>query len=192
MAIILKSIQKRFDSRVVLNNLSFTFGNTGLYALSGKSGAGKTTLLRILAGLESHDAGTVQIEGHVAVSFQEYRLLPNLSVLDNILLVLYKKPSDQDRARALAMLERLSLLSYAHHLPSELSGGMKQRVSLARAFLSDAPILLLDEPFKELDPTLCAEVLAIMRQEARSRLVIFTAHDDSVASAIGATVISIV
>lgn len=191
MALILKSIQKKFDDHVVLNNLSFTFENTGLYTLVGKSGSGKTTLLRILAGLESPDTGAVEIDGHVAVSFQEYRLLPNLTVLDNILLVLHKKPSEDDRASALAMLDRLSLRSWSDRFPSELSGGMKQRVSLARALLSNAPILLLDEPIKELDPDLAKEVCAILCEEAAHRLVIFTAHDENLPHSLGARIINV-
>ncbi len=192
MSITITKIKKQFGDRVVLNDFSYTFLKHGAYALVGNSGSGKTTLLRLLAGLESPDAGALKVEGDVAVSFQEYRLLDNLTVLDNLLLVLYKKPTEKDRKAALLLLERLSLLPYAASYPQELSGGMKQRVSLARAFLSDAPILLLDEPIKELDSALADEVISIMREEAKIRLVVFTAHDASLPTAVGANIIEII
>lgn len=191
MSVAITKIKKQFADRVVLNDLSYTFSDRGAYALVGNSGSGKTTLLRLLAGLESPDEGTLTVEGSVAVCFQEYRLLDNLSVLDNLLLVLYKKPTEKERQAALSLLERLSLCSYAHSYPHELSGGMKQRVSLARAFLSNAPILLLDEPIKELDSTLAGEVISIIREEAERRLVIFTAHDVSLPMAVGANILEI-
>ncbi|KAA1047022.1 ABC transporter ATP-binding protein [Pseudocitrobacter sp. 73] len=130
-------------------------------AIVGPSGCGKTTLLRILAGLEQPDAGEVVIDGRAvqgmsrerAVIFQEPRLLPWLSVLDNVSFSLdvQGKSKAQARLRAQQSIELVGLSQYENALPGQLSGGMAQRVGIARALAIDPEILLLDEPLGALD-----------------------------------------
>ncbi|MBI1860626.1 MAG: ABC transporter ATP-binding protein [Deltaproteobacteria bacterium] len=156
IAIQLENIGKAFPKTgTVLNAVSLKVEKGAFWSLLGPSGSGKTTLLRILSGLEESDSGTRQLnesgEGDVAFVFQEPALLPWLTVEENIRLPgeLLRKPftsSDVDRVIAL-----VGLGAARGHLPSELSGGMKMRVSLARALATLPQYLFLDEPFAALD-----------------------------------------
>ncbi|MEQ8921491.1 MAG: ABC transporter ATP-binding protein [Marinovum algicola] len=137
-------------------------------SLLGPSGCGKTTLLRIIAGLETPTAGGVQVRGRsvwdgrtrstaatrpVSMMFQEPRLFPWFSVLDNVALPLRIAKMDRKtrRDRAARICETVGLKDFLHHRPTALSGGMRQRASLARALVTDPQVLLLDEPFGALD-----------------------------------------
>lgn len=177
MSVYLNNVTKAFDGRTVLEGVSFDFPEHGAVAVIGKSGSGKTTLLRIIAGLDRTYRGKAVTEGAVAVSFQEYRLFPALNALENVLLAVKGNPTDGQKKRAEELLMQLGFCAEdMKKTPDGLSGGMKQRVSLARAFMSDAPTVILDEPTKELDEALAAVVRNLIQNEARSRLVIFTAH----------------
>ncbi len=191
MSITVHNLHKAFDGHVVLNGFSYAFPDTGLFALIGKSGEGKTTLLRILSGLTRADSGDIQGVAAVSVAFQEHRLIDHLTARQNISLVLFADHKAREKEVA-DMLTYLGLDEDAQRrLPSALSGGMKQRVSLCRAFLHDAPILLLDEPLKELDPALADRVLERIRYESSRRLVILTAHSIQDAARYGAVPISL-
>jgi len=190
----LKSIKKAFGDKVVLDGFSYTFDERGLYVIVGDSGVGKTTLLRIICGLDKNFDGEMIGGGHESSSFcfQEYRLIPWLTALDNVLVAAYDKPTDEDVTEAKKMLTRLKITDGDYILlPSSLSGGMKQRVSFVRAILKDAPILLLDEPTKEVD----AELAEIMREliiaESKKRTVIVVTHKSEDIDALGGTVIRI-
>ena len=151
----LRDVSKSYDGRHVIRQLSFRFPEKGLVLLMGPSGCGKTTLLRLLAGLEKPDSGTVLRKGSVSFCFQEYRLFPQLTAIDNVRLLAWRKPDAACTARASAMLTALGLTEAQQGLrPDALSGGMRQRVSLARALCGDASLILLDEPLKELDAVL--------------------------------------
>lgn len=181
-----------FDGKTVLDSISFALPDRGLYAVVGRSGEGKTTLLRVIASLEAPTAGTVEGNERVAFMFQEYRLFEHLTAIDNITMLLHQRPRDGEAA-ARALLSRLGLTEQEQRLyPRQLSGGMKQRVSLARAVLADAPVLLLDEPFKELDGVLRDAVAELLREEATRRLVLFSAHSEEEARALGAIPLSLV
>jgi NitT/TauT family transport system ATP-binding protein len=144
-----------------LHEVSFTMGQGELVAVIGPSGCGKSTLLRIIAGLESPDTGSVRIGGRSAseltaehrlgVAFQDHALLPWLTVAQNIALPyrLAGRAVDQERVEKLATL--VGLRDFAASRPRELSGGMRQRVSIARAIALEPELLLLDEPFAALD-----------------------------------------
>ena len=127
--------------------------------LIGGSGCGKSTVLRLIAGLEAASTGTVSIDGRVidgpskevGVVFQEPRLMPWLSVADNVAFGLSHLTNDRSDEVTLASLERVGLAGFADALPKELSGGMAQRVALARALVAAPQVLLLDEPFSALD-----------------------------------------
>ena len=177
--IVLEHVSKSFGRQSVLTDFSYRFESRGLYRLIGKSGIGKTTLLRIIAGLEKPDGGTVHVSGDLSYLFQDRRLFDSLTALENVALVASKgMPKSEKRTRASDLLCALGIeqADQMKRIP-ELSGGMQQRVAIARALFFPAPILLLDEPTKELD----AENRAILREmislQARDRLVIISGHE---------------
>ena len=192
MNLSIKNITKAFGEKKIFDGFSYDFSDRGIYAVCGESGTGKTTLLRIISGLDKNFSGTVEGGGlkNVSVSFQEYRLFPALSALDNVIV-----PNDTNETANKNAVEILLRLGFEkdelQKLPHELSGGMKQRVSLARALLKKAPILLLDEPTKELDSALREEVYNVILDEAKRRLVIIVTHHAEDVERLGATKIFI-
>lgn len=180
MSLEIRSLTKRFDEKCVLDSFSYSFEDKGLYVIAGESGIGKTTLLRIIAGLDKDYVGEVIGGGigQVSVAFQEHRLFPTVSALENAVISIYKEKNKADFDKAKELLKLLGIGESEFHLrPSQLSGGMKQRVSIARAILFDAPILLLDEPTKELDKANADAVLELVASESRRRLVIMVSHE---------------
>ena len=180
-ALTLSKLTKHFESKELFCDLSFTFSKSGLFLLLGESGSGKTTLLRMIAGLDTDYTGS--IEGgespNVSMAFQEHRLLPVLTALGNVTEALRPLKIDKKEAEARAKDALLSLGFPEKDFktrPAALSGGMRQRVSLARAFAVDRPILLLDEPEKELDAALRDRLYAAIETARKSRLVIITTH----------------
>ena len=189
MSLLIKNLKKTFGDKIVFSDFSYEFPDKGLYLIKGDSGAGKTTLLRIISGLDTAYSGDVLGGGipQVSYAFQEYRLFPTLTATENV-LISSKTENESDVEKAKSFLSRLGFSSQDMNLyPSELSGGMKQRVSLARAFFSESKILLLDEPTKELDPTLCSVVLNMIAEEAIKRLVIMVSHIEADEEQISAT-----
>ena len=177
MSLQLKNLSKAFGERSVLNGFSYEFKETGLYFVVGESGVGKTTLLRIIAGLDSDYGGEVENGGISACSFmfQEYRLFPALNALKNA--AISDKSGSTEKAAELLM--RLGFKDEdLKKRPAELSGGMKQRVAFVRAVLKDCPVLILDEPTKELDADTVRVMLDVIREQAQHRLVITVTHDD--------------
>ena len=135
--------------------------------------------MRIIAGLDKDFSGEILGVGRENISFvfQEYRLFPTLSALQNITEILYEKPTDNEVVKAKEMLYSLGFSEAEIHLtPDKLSGGMKQRVSLVRAFLRKTPILLLDEPTKELDEKIRETLYDMINEEGKKRLVIIVSH----------------
>ena len=176
MPLIIKNLNKSFESKKIFDNFSYSFAENGIYVLVGASGRGKTTLLRIIAGLDKDYAGELITEP-VAYSFQEYRLFPVLTALENLTSILWERPTMDQIQSAKNLLAFFAFTDEDMQLyPNALSGGMKQRVSLCRALLSDRKILLLDEPFKELDDALREKLRSILAKEAKTRLIILTAH----------------
>ena len=180
MSLEIKNLTKRFGKKTIISEFSYHFSEKGLYILRGKSGIGKTTLLRIIAGLDKDYSGEI-IEGgigRISFAFQEYRLFPQLSALENVMIA-SKDDSDANKSIAKDLLSQLGFsFEEMSLLPSELSGGMKQRVSLARAFMKNAPVILLDEPTKELDAVLCRQVCEMIKKIADDKLVILVTHRD--------------
>ena len=119
----------------VLKGVNFSVMQGEKVAIVGRSGAGKSTLLNILGGLEKPSSGTVTRPKRIGFVFQQYHLMPELTVLENVLLptMAHARTSESDRARALSLLERVGLSARLNHLPGELSGGEQQRVAVARA-----------------------------------------------------------
>ncbi|MET7473754.1 ABC transporter ATP-binding protein [Streptomyces sp. NPDC005648] len=143
-----EQVVRRFGDRVVLDRLDLTIGAEELVVLLGPSGCGKSTLLRLLAGLDRPDGGRVEVPAKRAIVFQADRLLPWQRVLRNVTLGLHGPDADR---RALDVLAEVGLADREKAWPKELSGGEAQRVSLARALVSEPELVLLDEPFAALD-----------------------------------------
>lgn len=177
---------KRFGARVVLKGAHIAVPPGRVAVLHGPSGIGKSTLLRIIAGLESPEAGTVHLDGRtvcapgvyvpprergIGMVFQDFALWPHLRVEQHLAFVLGAQgvPPGKQTARIEAMLSLCGLLEKRRALPLALSGGEQQRVAIARAFVGAPRLLLLDEPFAHLDAalreTLFAEVLRRVRED---------------------------
>ena len=189
MGLIIRNLSKKFDEKTIFENFSYEFAENGLYAVSGESGKGKTTLLRMISGLDNDFKGEIVGGGfkNVSLAFQEYRLFPFLSALENL-----TEATGVSEAEASALLLKLGFYENDVRLrPRELSGGMKQRVSLARAFLKPSPILLLDEPTKELDADLKSSLYELIKKESEKRLVIFVSHSKEDIEALSPTLIKI-
>ena len=166
----LSQITHDFDDLRAVDDVSLEVMPGEVVCLLGPSGCGKSTLLRLAAGLETLQAGSVQIEGrtvarpgqrqvppeqrNLGLMFQDSALFPHLKVIDNITFGLDRVPPSERRQRALAMLENLGLADYADSYPHLLSGGQQQRVALARALAPEPGLMLLDEPFSALDARL--------------------------------------
>ena len=154
-----RSLRKSFGDRVVLEGVDLDIRCGEIVCLIGPSGSGKSTLLRIIAGLDRADEGTVSIETpaggrpRVAYVFQDAHLLPWRNVLRNVALPLelQRAPRGGRLDRARAAIEQVGLAEAVRRYPAQLSGGMRMRVSLARALVTDPELLLLDEPFAALD-----------------------------------------
>jgi sulfonate transport system ATP-binding protein len=156
----IQHLSKRFGAFEALGPLSFTINAERIVSVIGPSGCGKSTLLRLLAGLEAPTHGRALLDGEVitaphrriSVAFQEPRLMPWLTVADNVALAVWDLPTAAREQAVAAALAKVSLSSFAKALPKHLSGGMAQRVGLARALVGQPRLLLLDEPFSALDP----------------------------------------
>ncbi len=186
-----------------LDGVDLTLARGELVAIMGPSGSGKSTLLHIVGALESPTAGSVTIAGrrldgtsdreltrlrrnHIGFVFQFFNLLPSLSALENVLLpaLIARDLSQARRDRALKLLDRVGLHDRSHHLPSELSGGEQQRVSIARALLLTPELLLADEPTGNLDSRAGSHVLRLIRELSRDErhTVAMVTHDPSAAA----------
>ena len=149
----------------VLKGVNFTVQPGEKVAIVGRSGAGKSTLLNILGGLERPTSGTVTRPKNIGFVFQQYHLMPELTVLENVLLPTMSKAQRDGglrRRRAEELLTKVGLGERLHHLPSELSGGEMQRVALARALVTDPELVLADEPTGNLDAMTGAEILKML------------------------------
>ena len=180
MALKINSLKKAFGDKVIFDSFSYDFPKTGLCIINGVSGKGKTTLLRIIAGLDHEFEGEILGGGikNTSFVFQEYRLFPTLSALENVVIPNGDKNNAALKEKATELLLSLGFTNEDLILkPSALSGGMKQRVSFIRAILRDSPILILDEPTKELDDALKEKIYEHIYSEAEKRLVLLVTHN---------------
>ena len=171
---------RAFGRNQVLRGIDLDIRPGEFVALLGRSGCGKSTLLRSLARLDPVPAGEVELHGRTAVAFQEPRLLPWRDVRENVALALLNGPERKDRyARADQTLAEVSLTEKQHAWPLQLSGGQAQRVSLARALVSNPSLLLLDEPFSALDALTRIEMhqMVIELWRKHSMAVLIVTHD---------------
>ena len=182
----LKNVSLSYGDLRVLRDVSLRLDPGERIAVMGPSGCGKTSLLRVIAGLQSPGSGTVERAAHrLSFVFQEPRLLPWLTAAENIRLVLPDAHHGDDAA---AWLSRFGLSDAADRLPSELSGGMRQLVSLARALVCTPDLLLLDEPFKALDAAAKQNAITAVFDGTDAAVILVT-HDVREAEAIGCRVI---
>jgi NitT/TauT family transport system ATP-binding protein len=166
-----RNLSKRFDGLEALRDLNVEIERGGFISVVGPSGCGKTTFLRIVAGLETASAGEVLLDGHVVRSpgrdrgfvFQADSLLPWRTVLGNAMIgpEVAGRNGEPERRRTLELLKLVGLEGFEAYYPRQLSGGMRQRVNLARALAIDPQVLLMDEPFSALD----AQTREIMQTE---------------------------
>jgi sulfate transport system ATP-binding protein len=192
MAISARTVTKRFGSFVALDDVSVDVPAGSLTALLGPSGSGKSTLLRIIAGLETPDAGSVLIEGAdvtakppqkrgVGFVFQHYAAFEHMTVRNNVAfgLEIRNRPKHEIRSRVDELLQLVQLAGLADRYPAQLSGGQRQRMALARALAVQPSVLLLDEPFGALDARVRKELRAWLRRlhDEMHVTTIFVTHD---------------
>jgi iron(III) transport system ATP-binding protein len=194
VALEVKNLHMAFSQKEVLNSLSFSLNKASVGCLLGASGCGKTTALRAIAGFAHPQSGEITVHGktlfsskvwtppekrNIGVVFQDYALFPHLSVQDNIAFGLKRGTADFSSARIREMLELTGLSHQAKQFPHELSGGQQQRVALARALAPAPELILLDEPFSNLDPDLRERLALDLRDlltAARTTALLVT-HD---------------
>jgi len=201
-----EAIFERTGQTIGVLDASFTIREGEIFVIMGLSGSGKSTMVRMFNRLIEPTAGTIEIDGQditkldgpalrklrrdtVSMVFQSFALLPHLKVIDNVAfgLELGGMERAERHARALEALEQVGLAANAQSYPDQLSGGMQQRVGLARALAADPPILLMDEAFSALDPLIRTEMQdeLLRLQEENKRTIIFISHDLDEAMRIG-------
>ena len=174
-------------------NLEFELGE--FVAITGASGSGKSTLLNVLSGMDSYEEGELYIEGkptshylqtdweeyrekYISFIFQDYNIIDSFTVLQNVELALMTIPDPLERRRrAIELIERVGLKSHMKHKGSQLSGGQKQRTVIARALAKDSPIILADEPTGNLDSETSKEIIALLREVSKDKLLIMVTHN---------------
>lgn len=188
----LAGIQKGFDGKNVITDLSLTINNGEFLTLLGPSGCGKTTVLRLIAGLETVDSGQIILDGqeitevpaehrHVNTVFQSYALFPHMTVFENVAfgLRMQKTPSSEITSRVMDALKMVQLDSFATRKPHQLSGGQQQRVAIARAVVNKPRLLLLDESLSALDYKLRKQMQNELKALQRKLGItfVFVTHD---------------
>ena len=200
----LKGICKRYVTQsftqVALDNVSLSFRDNEFVAILGPSGSGKTTMLNVIGGLDHFDSGDLLIDGistkdfhdrdwdayrnnRIGFVFQSYNLIPHQTILENVelALTLTGVGHAKRRQRAREALEAVGLGEHVNKRPSQLSGGQMQRVAIARALINDPEIVLADEPTGALDSTTSVQVMDLLKEVARDRLVIMVTHNPDLA-----------
>ncbi len=201
----LKNIKKSYKTgaftQVALNNVSLNFRENEFVAILGQSGSGKTTLLNIIGGLDRYDEGDLIINGKstkqfkqndwdayrnnsIGFVFQSYNLIPHLSVINNVEMgmTLSGVSAKERRAKAKEVLERVGLKDHMHKRPNQLSGGQMQRVAIARALANDPDIILADEPTGALDTKTSIQIMDLIKEIAKDKLVIMVTHNPELAN----------
>lgn len=200
----LKGICKRYVTQsftqVALDNVSLAFRDNEFVAILGPSGSGKTTMLNVIGGLDHFDSGDLLIDGistkdfrdrdwdayrnnRIGFVFQSYNLIPHQTILENVelALTLTGVGHAERRQRAREALEKVGLGEHVSKRPSQLSGGQMQRVAIARALINDPEIVLADEPTGALDSTTSVQVMDLLKDVARDRLVVMVTHNPELA-----------
>ena len=200
----IKNIHKEYKTgnliQKALDDVSLNLRDNEFVAILGPSGSGKTTLLNIIGGLDRYDNGDLIINGistkkykdrdwdsyrnhTIGFVFQSYNLIPHQTLLANVELALTISgvPKSKRKQKALEALEKVGLVSQAHKKPNQLSGGQMQRVAIARALVNDPDILLADEPTGALDSETSVQVMELLKEVAKDRLVVMVTHNPELA-----------
>ena len=200
----LQHIRKSYTTgsftQTALDDVSVAFRDNEFVAILGPSGSGKTTMLNIIGGLDHYDTGDLIIDGistkkykdrdwdtyrnnRIGFVFQSYNLIPHQTVLANVELALTLSgvSREERRTRAIAELERVGLGDHVNKRPNQLSGGQKQRVAIARALINDPEILLADEPTGALDSKTSVQIMDLLTEIAKDRLVVMVTHNPELA-----------
>ena len=178
-AVRVESARFGFEGSLLFDGLELALERGRWTCLLGPSGVGKSSLLRVIAGLERLESGSLSVLGGASVAYmaQQDLLMPWLSALSNVSIGAHLRGERPDKERALAMLERVGLGAEADALPRTLSGGMRQRVALARTLMEDRPIVLMDEPFSALDAITRARLQELAAGLLAERTVLLVTHD---------------
>ena len=199
---------KKSSSTKALNGVSLTLGEKGMTFILGKSGSGKSTLLNILGGLDKYDSGDMFILGkssqnftqadwdsyrntYVGFVFQEFNILEDYDVYQNIVLALQLQQKKEDEKEIEELLEKLELKDLKKRKVNELSGGHKQRVAIARALIKNPKIILADEPTGNLDSKTGRQVMELLKEISKEKLVVIVSHDEEYAEKYGDRIIEI-
>lgn len=181
MIISLKNVSLSFNQQAVFDDLCLDIHAGDKIALLGQSGVGKSSLMKLLSGIEQQTSGLIMNSAlRIGYVFQEPRLLPWFDVGQNIIEVMkaHGVPKDQRESRLADLLNKVGLTGYKHYFPHQLSGGMAQRASLARAFSTEPDLLLLDEPFSALDKHSTDELSQLLQQFLTEKIsMIYISHD---------------
>lgn len=190
------NVEKKYKDKVVLKDVNYSFYESKLYVIKGKSGAGKTTLMRIIGLTNKLTSGEILIDGYKASGlkdsvksdirnktigfvFQNYYLHPYLNAIDNVKLPLYAGDNNFDEEKVINLFSKLGINSLCKSFPKEMSGGECQRVSIARALINDPKIILCDEPTGSLDEENANEVIKILEEQRNNgKCVIVVTHSN--------------
>ena len=196
----ISNINKSFENlkkTKVLKKISYEFKKGNIYSLIGPSGSGKSTLLNLLSLIDRPTSGSISIENKkidfdnlkkndllrankIGIIYQQDNLLPDFTAIENIYLASLAAGNNKELSisKAKILLKKVGLLSRSHHYPSQLSGGEKQRVSIARALINNPQIILADEPIGSLDLKTAKEIFQLLKNQINSnRLIIFATHN---------------
>lgn len=210
----LKNITKKYEvgtfKQTALNDLSLDFREKEFVCILGPSGSGKTTLLNIVGGLDRYDGGSIYINGKstekftdkewdsyrnhaIGFVFQNYNLITHISVLENVEIgmTLSGLTPQERRNRALEVLERVGLIDHINKKPNLLSGGQMQRVAIARALANDPDIILADEPTGAIDSETSRQIMTLIKEISKDKLVIMVTHDEVIAKAYANRIVSL-
>ena len=210
----IKNVSKEYRTgslvQQALNNVSLNLRDNEFVAILGPSGSGKTTLLNIIGGLDRYDEGDLVINeistkdykdrdwdsyrNHtIGFVFQSYNLIPHQTILANVELALTISgvSKSERRKRAVDALEKVGLAEQIHKKPNQLSGGQMQRVAIARALVNDPDILLADEPTGALDSDTSVQVMELLKEVAKDRLVVMVTHNPELAEAYATRIVNL-
>jgi NitT/TauT family transport system ATP-binding protein len=187
MNIKVNNLCKSFNGQLVLKNVSLSFAEGEITCIMGTSGVGKTTLANIMMGLRKADSGKIiGLQGKkISAVFQEDRLIEHLDAIKNIMLVC---PKDMEKEVIEDNLKEIGLTEYKDKPTKSLSGGMRRRVVMVRALLSDYDVLIMDEPFKGLDEELKGRVINYVKEKTKGKTVIIITHDKDEAAMLEASI----